>query len=542
MSPSSKLRVGIFLPDINNVRNDHWYLIHQVIKHQSCQVCVVMHGESDSEGKLSSIYNWDKKNGTRLKKWLFLIQLKVESLLFKEWKAVKREEVLAEISGIEKISLAIGKMENSTGLEKVTALDLDVIIAADNIECPPDLFKAARKGVWQLQFGENLKKGSGPSNFSEIVTRKRFCTVSLVQLLNSETQYVVNKGYFNRDWSFLKNFYDVRLASLSLITKSLNDIISGRSTSTLTHDLSRPALPDSKYFIKYLLNFYLMLVRMSLCPVWYKLFRIRKECWALFLAKGDFFELKTLKLTSQKMPRNEFWADPFLFSWKGIPYIFFENYSYDSKLGKISVGRITDDQIVDVRDVLVKNHHLSYPQIVEEDGELYLIPETAKAGRIEVYRCKEFPWSWELFSTKFEGEYIVDTTYFQDVNGDRWLFMNKGGSINAELHIFKIDSLKLGKVIPHALNPVYIDCRKARNAGSVFKYGNDYYRPNQRNIDGIYGRELAMNKIKTLTLNEYEEEIIRIVQPNFHKGLQAVHTFNQIPGLFIVDGCYTFKL
>jgi hypothetical protein len=50
---------------------------------------------------------------------------------------------------------------------------------------------------------------------------------------------------------------------------------------------------------------------------------------------------------------------------------------------------------------------------------LFLIPESYQNKRLEVYRCTNFPDKWELFSTAFDREEVVDTTYFQDENNQR---------------------------------------------------------------------------------------------------------------------------
>ena len=124
-------------------------------------------------------------------------------------------------------------------------------------------------------------------------------------------------------------------------------------------------------------------------------------------------------------------------------------------------------------------------------------PDYGDAGRV-----------WELYSTAFIGEEVIDTTYFHDRNGDKWLFLNKGWSYESELHIYKIDSLKLENIIAHKSNPVVIDCRKGRNGGAIFEYENEYYRPSQINTHGIYGKGLRISKIKKLTIDEFEDESI----------------------------------
>jgi lantibiotic modifying enzyme len=107
-----------------------------------------------------------------------------------------------------------------------------------------------------------------------------------------------------------------------------------------------------------------------------------------------------------------------------------------------------------------------------------------------------------------------------------------------ELHIFNIDSLKLENIIAHKANPVLIDCRKARNGGMIFKYEDEYYRPSQINIHGIYGRGLQISKIKKLTIEDYEEESAIAIEPNFKKGLIGIHHLHQLSEEFIFDARY----
>lgn len=91
------------------------------------------------------------------------------------------------------------------------------------------------------------------------------------------------------------------------------------------------------------------------------------------------------------MPKNEFWADPFLIKYKDEIYGFFENYEYNVSKGKISCAKIVGNEFVDVKDALNLPYHLSYPFVIEQDNEFYIIPETNENKRLEVYKCVEFP-------------------------------------------------------------------------------------------------------------------------------------------------------
>ena len=201
-----------------------------------------------------------------------------------------------------------------------------------------------------------------------------------------------------------------------------------------------------------------------------------------------------------KLPKNEFWADPFLFKYQKEVYVFFENYSYKTKLGKISCGRIDNNKIVEVQDVLDLEYHLSFPFIFQESGDIYMMPETSQNKRLEIYKCVEFPTKWELFKTAFEGEIIKDAFFFDDKLSQKWLFLNKSSGpnteVNSELFVYKVDSIQLNSIQPHKQNPVLIDARIARNGGSIFNLNGNIYRPSQNNTFGIYGRALNINKIE----------------------------------------------
>jgi hypothetical protein len=275
----------------------------------------------------------------------------------------------------------------------------------------------------------------------------------------------------------------------------------------------------------------------------HRLLGIRYTCWTLFISKGRFLETDPTTLHPVALPKGEFWADPFLFLYEGAYYVFFENYSYQHKKGKISCGKWEKNRITEIVDVLDLEYHLSYPFLFEEEGEIYMIPETGANRQVDIYRCLEFPLKWELHASAFEGESVVDTTYFRDENGQRWLFLNKGlADYCNNLYIYQIDSLKLENIRPHLQNPVIVDTRVARNGGAIFRHKGQWIRPSQNNSHGIYGYGLKLNAIKKMNLEEYQEETLISIKPDFHKGIEATHHLHQLEDMFVMDGSYTWKL
>ena len=89
-------------------------------------------------------------------------------------------------------------------------------------------------------------------------------------------------------------------------------------------------------------------------------------------------------------------------------------------------------------------------------------------------------------------------------------FLNKRTettSVDLELFIYKVDSLKMNKIESHKQNPVIINSKLARNGGAIFEYNNNLFRPSQYNAEGIYGRGLNLNKILTLNLENMKKNV-----------------------------------
>ena len=76
---------------------------------------------------------------------------------------------------------------------------------------------------------------------------------------------------------------------------------------------------------------------------------------------------------------------------------------------------------------------------------------------------------------------------------------------------------------------------------SFFKYENQYCRPSQVNSHGKYGNGLNINRIVKLNIDEYIEEKIITVQPNFKSGLIGLHHLHQLDNHYVFDACQKLK-
>jgi hypothetical protein len=249
-------------------------------------------------------------------------------------------------------------------------------------------------------------------------------------------------------------------------------------------------------------------------------------------------------------PPDRFWADPFPLSVNGRHFIFFEELPFATGKGHINVVEVDRNGNASAPTrVLERDYHLSYPFLVENEGSLYMIPETGHNKTVEAYRCEEFPHKWKRERVLLDGGFCVDSTFHRSRGCEApgfdnrwWMFANIGteaAGVDDELHIFSADHL-LGDWQPHRGNPVKSDVRSSRPAGRLFRDGERLYRPGQI-CAPIYGAGIALHRVTSLTTHEYaEEEDRRIVPCAQRRGRGAepvlgIHTINRAGDLSVID-------
>ena len=70
--------------------------------------------------------------------------------------------------------------------------------------------------------------------------------------------------------------------------------------------------------------------------------------------------------------------------------MFFEIWNWQKKQGEIGLASAADlrGPWHYERVVLVEDFHLSYPCVIEADGQRYMVPESHDAGGVRLYRAK----------------------------------------------------------------------------------------------------------------------------------------------------------
>jgi hypothetical protein len=533
------LKIGILIRKFETLEN--W------------ELRIIDHIQNDPNLELALIITNDFKNKKvkrfSLSRFFWNIQVSFEKkryLKFKE--SINRNQIIEYLESISTIDINSKKMGDSRVLEKVKIeeiknYNLDIILNYNFKNLSGDILGAAKNGIWYLYHTNCKNKTSKPVGFQEVLDKNSIVSVSLLQLTNLNKIDLIDKAYFNRHkFSYIETNFNIVESSISLLFKNIRKIQEGNELKIKEEDIhliENFKSPTILEVIKYQSNFYSNFGKGFFNKLSSK-FGIHKASWSLFLGKGNFLDADLTELIPVNKPNDEFWADPFLFEYKSEMYVFFEKFPFATQRGIISCGKIEGSNLVDVVDVLDLPYHLSYPFIFEEEGEIYMMPETNANNRLEIYKCAKFPNKWELYSTAFEGEKVADSFFYTDNNEQKWLFLNKSSgpetSLDNELYIYKVDSIKLHRIESHKQNPIYIDTRVARNGGAIFTYNNQIYRPSQRNIDGIYGKALNINRIDCLTIDDYIENTVKIIEPNSQKRLKGIHHLHQTKNYFIFDG------
>lgn len=237
-------------------------------------------------------------------------------------------------------------------------------------------------------------------------------------------------------------------------------------------------------------------------------------------------------------PREGWAADPFLFEYNKEIYLFAEIMSYKTGKGYIGYCKY-DGRRFGMWEVAIKEEwHLSYPNIFEWNGKIYILPEQYQSGEIALYECVQFPLKWKRhLPLRDDGQYADSTVLLQD---DRvWLFtlcMNperhsEGKLLRAEL----FSPEKLGKFeVIDKVGGLY-----KRPGGHFFLSNGSIYRVAQ-NCDGGYGRGLIFYLVEKCDDEGYEETECKRIDVKAINGINCniysgIHTYNRCKGLEVVD-------
>ncbi len=236
---------------------------------------------------------------------------------------------------------------------------------------------------------------------------------------------------------------------------------------------------------------------------------------------------------------HRFLADPFPVAWRGREVIFAEELDHRTGKGSIAAVEIAGGVPRPAITVLEEPWHLSYPFLIEEDGQLYMVPEASLSGEVALYRCLDFPARWERCATLLGEIEAADATIFRH-GGRHWMTAvtrDGRGGYSDILRIWHAPAL-LGPWEEHGLRPVAVDAGTARPAGAVVASDGHLWRPFQDCAEG-YGRALGLARIDRLDPDHFNETVVARLRPGPRWPGRRIHTLNRAGRLECIDGSAT---
>jgi len=411
---------------------------------------------------------------------------------------------------------------------------IDVVVALGHVDDAP-LENIARYGVWRYCFGQAHDTGEGQAGLEEVAEGQPVTVSGLrVRLWPGTSRLIYRSASRTNPFSVARNRDNLLAKTRHFLARELAQLHRlGQARLQAPGESLAPAP-----------------VAASLGGAWLGLGRIlgrlarrglEKLCyieqWSIAFRSGPAIAEGGLAgYTPLVPPADRIWADPFPLHRQGRHYIFFEEVPFATGRGYIAVTEILPDgSHTAPKEVLREDYHLSYPFLIEDGDELFMVPESGQNHSVDLYRCTRFPDHWEKVATLLSGVDCADATFHHNEDG-WWMFVNigaPGSELYDELHLYHAAQLS-GPWLPHPANPVKSDVRCARPAGRLFLRHGILHRPAQI-CAPRYGTGIAIARVVELDRETYREEIVEEILPPAGGPILGIHTMNHAGALDVID-------
>ena len=427
-------------------------------------------------------------------------------------------------------------------LTRLKSCNLDFVLSFVAIPCPPEMLDVPRYGVWHFQFGDWTHYRGGPAGFWEVYDGASVSGALLTRVLpRSDSVVILRDGFFRTEvLSPARNRNNMRARVTGWPAQVCVDIRNG-ATRRFSEKPVRGAA--NVRTVPTRLQLFACACRIRARKVglaWRSLFRhdqwnvgLVEQPIAAFLRPQGRAPVRWLPATK----RAELRADPFGVLRDGRLTILCEQFSYCDNRGYIvAIESMSAPRAVRVEIGPRPAVHMSYPFLLEAEQRMLCVPETSDAQEICLYASERFPDRWVKIATLVTGVAIVDATLFH--HGEHWWLAGSevaAFGANCELHLWYAQDL-MGAWRAHPGNPVKVDIRSARPAGTPFVQDGVLYRPAQ-DCSRTYGARVIINRVFTLTPWDFREEAFVPVDPDragpYPSGL---HTLSQVGEATLIDG------
>ena len=418
----------------------------------------------------------------------------------------------------------------------IQSYDLDFLLHFNLGEIKGDVLETARYGVWSIRLGDDEPNRNNPPYFWEIYRGDLVSGAVLARLTGlGETDIALRRGFIKTlDYSYARN-YDRLAMEAALWPNYAASAIRAGAQVVFDHSLeptpARSHGPSNLDTLRFLWALARNIARRVIQ-------RCMREEWNIgivplsveALASGT--PINTVHWFTN--PSGGWVADPMTRSHNGHIDVLCERMELRTGKGYIAALHFDGDSWSTDTPAIRPGCHASYPYLIEDDGQVFCVPETCEANELTLHRAVEFPTKWKRVSTLLPEFAAVDSTLFS-YEGRWWLFATSAEASGYKLFAWYADSL-LGPWQPHAANPIKIDERSSRPAGSPFWVKGNLYRPAQ-DCSKTYGGRVVLNRVLRLTPTDFSERPERFVEPLAGSPYgKALHTVSGAGSQTVIDG------
>jgi len=536
------LKIGILINNLHQ-ENLNGEIINNILKNKSINFdTIIVNKKSKKKNIISSIKKYTFKR--IVEKILFKILTKIEKFFFNIFfKNFHFHNINLSNCNIKKIyvtpivsDLDMKQIYSDDDIKKIKERGLDVILRLEGGILKGQILNITKHGVISFHHADNNVYRGLPPGFWEVF-HKNSSTGFVVQKLNEELDGgdIVFKGtvptkfffYYNQQFVFKQSAKYINLVFKKLSeSKKINYIVKKEYQNKIFKD------PNLFELGVYCFSTFKIVIE----KIFRKVFS-KKYIWNIGFLREKFNKENLKKINIFKNLHNRFIADPFLIKHDKKNYVFVEDYCFKNKKGSISCFLLEDNKEKFLGKVIEEKFHLSFPFLFKFNEKIYMCPETSEINEIRIYECLEFPTKWKYKKTLIKNIFAVDTLLFK--KDSRWWLLTNTDSNNinysSELSIFYSNEGPLTENWnEHKNNPLIVDANNARNGGLIFD-NNEIYRVNQKIGYNIYGAELDVNLIKEINEENYVEDKIYNIKPNFLKNTIGVHHLSYNDEYSVID-------
>lgn len=449
-----------------------------------------------------------------------------------EWSGIPRIDVIAQHRG------RFTQLFSDGDVARIESYQLDFLLKFSFGILRGKVLQAARYGIWAFHHGEPERYRGAPPGFWEVYDGTTV-TGAILQKITERLDggVILQRCYTLTDLTSAdKNYRRIERAARHLPQAACKELLAGMmkavNSNPVITDAPIKKSPSDLQYLGYWLKSRIsrMSGRLS--------YLFTDEQWAIGVVKSpihafldEAFVPKVTWIQAAKL--NEFLADPFAITESGKIEVIAEQYDYDRGFGQlVSIPLQADGQAGPATIAIDSGTHLSYPSTFFDGTFWYLAPENIARRSVVIYR-READQAWKEYCQTEIDEPLIDPTLFRH-EGLWWILGTTLEDAHGTLKGWFAERIN-GPWKPHALNPLRVDPRNSRPAGTPFLHQCILYRPTQ-NSTRTYGGSVVINRVEALTPSEFDETAVGEVHPQtdwpFPHGL---HTLSSAGDWTVLD-------